>query len=42
MSLSANRRRLPAQNVRGCNLRKSLKRRSSEADTMLREVSTRK
>ena len=28
------------QNVRGCNLRKSLKRRSLEADTMLREVST--
>ena len=28
------------QNVRGCNLRKSLKRRSLEADTRLRQVST--
>jgi len=41
MSLSANRRLLPAQNVRGCNLRKALKWRSLEADTRLREVSTR-
>ena len=42
MSLSANRRRLPAQNVRCCNLCKSLKGRSLEADTRLREVSMRK